>query len=113
MNALHTMLHAVAPQVQPILGDQFDFGSQTGANGPIGYFTAADQKTTFELTGTLEDLDRIVVVDVGEFDSGNEPETLDQMTYLGKLYEIRTLKKDASSYVLGLKNIDPPIPASP
>lgn len=110
MNDLHTFLTAANVQARPVLGDQFDYGTQTGANGPIGFFTAADQKTTFELTGTLEDLDRIAVVAVDQFVSGNAPSTLAKFTYLGKLYEIRTLKTDASSYVIGMKNIDPTHP---
>ncbi len=106
MNLLHTFLAAGNVQARPVLGEQFDFKSQTGADGPIGFFSAADEKSAFELGGTLDEMDRISVVARDEIDSGNEPAVNDTFSFDGVLLQIRFIKKDASSYILGLKMLD-------
>jgi hypothetical protein len=104
VNALHTFLAAGNVQARPILGDTFEFGSQDDL---VGFFSPIDEKTAFELGGTMEDFDRSVVVGRELFDAGNLPTAEATFTFEGILWQIRALKTDASAYLLGLKAIDP------
>lgn len=101
-NLLHDFLHQGNVQARPVLGQLFDYGSQTGLTG---FFTPTDEKLAFELTGYMDEIDFVLVADLDQFDTGNEPTTKSQLTYGSATYTIRTLKTDESAYVLGLKKI--------
>lgn len=98
------MLASSSIQAQPVLGESFDYGTQTGLTG---FFTQADEKTAFELCGTLETLDEIAVVAVAQFASNNLPVVMTNLTRFGVTLRIRALKFDQSAYILGLKMISP------
>lgn len=97
------MLAAGNVQARPVLGETFDFGTQTGDDAPIGFFSDANEQSAFELGGTLDTLDRICVVAKDEIDAGNEPEVNGEFTHGGCLLQIRAIREDQSAYVLGLK----------
>lgn len=111
MNLLHEMLHEGNVQSRDILGELFNYRGQVGLTG---FFTPVDEQTAFELTGYMEKIDIVTVVDRDEFDAGNEPATLTDLDYQGNRYRIRSLKSDQSAHVLGLKMISatPTPPAS-
>ncbi len=106
MNELHQMLAAGNVQARPVLGEQFDFGTQTGENGPIGFFSDANEQSAFELGGTLDTLDRICVVAKDEIDADNAPEMNEEFTHGGCLLQVRAIREDQSAYVLGLKMLN-------
>lgn len=101
-NLLHAFLHVGNLQARDVLGELFDYGSQTGLTG---FFTPTDEKLAFELTGYMDEIDFVLVADLEIFTSGNEPTTKSQLTYKSATYTIRTLKTDQSAYVMGLKKI--------
>lgn len=101
-NALHTMLAAANIQARPVLGDLFDFGNQTGLTG---FFSVADEQTAFQAGGTLDQIDHIIVVAVDQFTAGNFPTANAKLTLADGVFVIRTLKIDASAYMLGLKKV--------
>lgn len=101
-NKLHTFLHAGNVQARPVLGELFDFGSQTGLTG---FFAPADEKSQMELVGYLDDIDLILVADVLIFTVGNEPAPNALMTYAGATFKISSRKTDQSAFVLGMKKI--------
>lgn len=100
MNALHTFLSAGNVQARPVLGDAFNYGTQTGLTG---FFSSADEKTAFELGGTLDEMDRILVVGRDQFEAANLPKVDDTLEFGGALLQVRALREDASAFVLGLK----------
>lgn len=106
MNALHTFLSAGNTQARDVLGEVFQYGTQADL---IGFFTPTDEKLAFELTGYMDEIDLVVVVDVNLFDSGNEPEVKTHLNYGVHQYTVRTLKTDQSAYVMGLKMIGPAV----
>lgn len=87
-----------------MLGEPFDYGTQ---NGLVGFFTPTDDKLAFELTGYMEEIDMVCVVDLDQFTPLNRPAVKMQATYAGFIYTVRSLKTDQSAYVLGLKMIGP------
>jgi len=97
------MLLAANAQAQPILGDVFDFGTQTGIPG---IFSPADERSTFELFGTMIQLDRICVVASTAFQAGNLPDINAQLVFEGATFAIRAIKRDQSAYSLGLKMLN-------
>lgn len=101
-NLLHAFLHAGNEQARPVLGSGFKFGSQADL---VGTFAQADEKLQMELVGYLDEIDLILVADTAIFDSGNEPQVKDLMTYAGAIYQIKSRKSDQSAYVLGLQKL--------
>lgn len=97
------MLAAGNVQARPVLGESFDFGTQTGENAPIGFFSDANEQSAFELGGTLDTLDRICVVAKDEIDDDNKPKMDDEFDHGGCTLQIRAIREDQSAYVLGLK----------
>lgn len=103
-NLLHDFLHAANVQAQAVLGELFNYGIQADLTG---IFTATDAKLGFELTGYMEEIDLVAVVDLAQFTAGNEPRLKTLMVYAGDVYSVRSLKTDQSAYVIGLKMIGP------
>jgi hypothetical protein len=101
-NLLHTFLHAGNVQARPVLGELFDYGSQSGLTG---FFTPADESLQMQLVGYLDEIDVIGVLDVLIFNGGNEPTVKSLMTYAGETYQINSRKTDQSAFVIGLKKI--------
>ena len=101
-NLLHQFLHAGNIQARPVLGEPFNYNGQVGLTG---FFTPTDEKLAFELTGYMDEIDLVAVVDLDQFDSFNNPAVKTQVHYAGNLYTIRSLRTDQSSYTLGLKLI--------
>ncbi len=85
-----------------MIGELFDFGTQTGQTG---FFTPADERAQMELVGYLGEIDTVAVVDLDQFDSGNEPALLALMLRNGATFEIKSIKTDLSAYVIGLKKV--------
>ncbi len=107
-NLLHDFLHAGNVQSRPVLGELFDFQGQVGLTG---FFTPTDAELAFKATGYLEEIDLVGVVDLDQFDAGNEPAVKSPLDYNGNRYSLRSIKTDLSSYTLGFKMIGP-TPAS-
>lgn len=103
-NLLHQFLHSCNVQAQPILGELFNYGIQAGMTG---VFTPTDGSLGFELTGYMEEINLVAVVDVAQFVPGNQPSLKTLMNYAGYLYSVRSLKTDQSAYVMGMKMIGP------
>jgi hypothetical protein len=102
-NFLHTMLAAANIQARPVLGDTFDYGTQTGL---IWFLSAADEVTAFQAGGTLDQIDHVAVAAVDQFALDNLPVVNALITLNGsQIFEIRSMKTDASAYLLGLKKI--------
>ncbi len=106
MNLLHQFLHAGNVQARPVLGELFNWGTQAGLTG---FFTPISGSLGFEAAGFMEEIDLLAVVDVDQFDAGNQPILEDKNTLLreGNLYLLRSLKVDQSAYTLGFKLIGP------
>lgn len=103
-NLLHQFLHQGNVQARPYLGELFDYGTETGLTGT---FTPTDEKLAFEITGYMDEIDLVAVVDLDQFAVGNEPRVKTLLRKDGFVYSIRTLKTDQSAYVLGMKMIGP------
>lgn len=101
-NLLHAFLHGGNVQARPVLGELFDYGSQTGLTG---FFTPTDEQLGFELTGYMDKVDFVLVVDLDQFTAGNLPATKTTMVYKTATYSLRSIKTDESAYVIGLKKI--------
>lgn len=108
MNLLHDFLHAGNVQARPVMGESFNYLGQVGLTG---FFTPVDEKLAFELTGYMDEIDFVIVVDVDQFDTGNAPAVKKPLHYGANLYTIRSKKQDQSAYTLGLKLLGPaPVP---
>lgn len=103
-NLLHQFLHAGNVQARPVLGELFNYGIQAGL---IGFFTPTDGNLGFELTGYMEEINLVAVVDLDQFTAGNEPKLKTLMNYAGYIYSVRSLKTDESAYVIGFKMLGP------
>ena len=101
-NLLHTFLHRGNVQARPVLGELFDYGTQSGLTG---FFTPANDTLQMQLVGYLSEIDVIGVLDVLIFNPGNVPALNAVMNYQGAVYKIESVKTDQSSYVIGLKKI--------
>lgn len=103
-NLLHAFLHAGNVQAQPVLGELFNYGIQANLTG---IFTPTDGSLGFELTGYMEEINLVAVVDLAQFTAGNEPRLKTLMNYAGYVYSVRSLKTDQSAYVMGMKMLGP------
>jgi hypothetical protein len=103
-NLLHDFLHAANVQARPVMGELFNFRGQVGLTG---FFTPTNAELAFKATGYLEEIDLVAVVDLDQFDAGNEPAFKAPLNYAGNLYSLRSIKTDLSSYTLGFKMIGP------
>lgn len=103
MNELHTFLSAGNVQARPVIGQTFELGNQDDLTG---FFSPMDEKTAFELGGTMAEMDRLCVVDRSLIDAGNEPAVNQLVEIEGVQMEIRAIKIDQSSYLLGLSMLD-------
>ncbi len=106
MNLLHQFLHAGNIQARPVLGDLFNWQGQVGLTG---FFTPTSGTLAFEMAGFSEEIDLVAVVDIDQFDVGNEPdleaEPKQTLLWEGHQYLLRSQKKDQSAYTLGFKMI--------
>ncbi len=103
MNDLHNFLHAGNVDARPVIGQTFTLGSQSDL---IGFFSPMDEKTAFELGGTMAEMDRMGVVDRALVSAGNEPAVDQLVTVEGVQMQIKAIKIDQSSYILGLSMLD-------
>ncbi len=105
-NLLHEMLHAGNVQARPVIGELFDWLTQTGLTG---FFTPTSGSLAFEIAGFTEEIDLVAVVDLDQFDSGNEPnleaDPKQLLNWRGNAYLLRSSKVDPSAYTLGFKMI--------
>lgn len=101
-NLLHAFLHAGNIQARPILGELFDYGTQTGL---IGTFTQDEERLAMEFVGYLSEVDTLAIVDLDQFDAGNLPAVKTLLVRNGATLSVRVLKSDESAYVLGLKKV--------
>lgn len=103
-NLLHQFLHEGNVQSRTVLGELFNYGIQADLTG---FFTPTDGNLGFELTGYMEEINLVAVVDLDQFLPGNEPRLKTLMNYGGYLYSVRSLKTDQSAYVMGFKMLGP------
>ncbi len=103
MNELHDMLHDGNVQARPVIGQTFTMGNQSDL---VGFFSPMDEKTAFEIGGTMAEMDRLGVVDRALVSAGNEPAVDDLITVEGVQMQIKGIKIDQSSYLLGLSMMD-------
>lgn len=103
MNELHAFLHACNEQARPVIGSLIDIGSQTGV---ACFLSPIDEKTAFELGGTMAEMDRVCVIDRALISSGNEPTPDLVVTVEGTKMTVKAIKADQSAFVLGLQMLD-------
>lgn len=99
-NLLHTFLRAGFVQSEAYLGETVTIGSVTAT----AFVSPADEKLTMDLTGYLDELDFILVLNVADW-TADIPEVKDTFTIYGATVSIRTIKTDQSALVLGVKKI--------
>ena len=105
-NLLHQFLHAANIQARTVLGELFNWHGQVGLTG---FFTPTSGSLAFEVAGFMEEIDLLAVVDLDQFDAGNEPVLANREP----LNYGRNLKQDESAYTLAFKMIGPnPTPAA-
>lgn len=102
-NELHEFLHGGNVQARPVIGQTFTMGSQSDL---VGFFSDMDEKTAFELGGTMAEMDRVCVVDRALVTAGNEPAVDQVLEIEGVTMQIKGIKIDQSAYVLGLSMLD-------
>ena len=98
-NLLHTFLLDGFDQATDFLGEEFTLGSVT----TTGFFSQADEQTSIELTGVLDEVQLLCVCKTTAFVS--KPTINRNFTYQGSTYRLRAIKSDQSAYVLGFKKI--------
>lgn len=106
LNELHTFLSAGNVQARPVIGQTVAYGDQSDLEG---FCSPMDEKAAFELGGSMDEMDRILVVSREQFDSDNPPAVETDITVEGVLMRVKAIKRDQSAFVMGLAMLDPEV----
>lgn len=103
MNDLHKMLHDGNEQARPVIGVTVTLGTQTAVPA---FVSPIDEKTAFELGGTMAEMDRMMVIDRAEINPSNLPKVDQVVEVEGTQMVVKAIKADQSAFVLGLAMVD-------
>lgn len=102
MNRLHEFLNRGFQQAIPIIGEEFDYGSDTDLDG---FFTQADEATVMQLVGEQITCDTICTAAIAQFTTPPVEES--ELERDGRTYVIKRIRSDLSAYQLFLSQIKP------
>jgi hypothetical protein len=110
MNELHTFLSAGNVQARPVLGQTVEYGDQDDL---IGFCSPMDEKAAFELGGSMDEMDRVLVISRDQFEEDNLPAVETDITVEGVLMRVKAVKRDQSAFVMGLAMLDAEVEEEP